>query len=95
MLVCIWGEMDGEEGELEGSLPNELTAHISNTWNVKPIPCVILLREREKKDSTLPLVGVKIFWQLWFQAAVCGSSGDGSWKGSCSGCAENLPAERE
>lgn len=61
-MVCIWGEVDGEEGELEGSLPNELTVHISNTWSVKPIPCVILLRK--KRDSTLPLVSVKIFWQL-------------------------------
>lgn len=37
-----------EEGELEGSLPNELTVHISNTWSVKPIPSVILLREKKK-----------------------------------------------
>lgn len=40
--------MDGEEGELEGSLPNELTVHISNTCSVKPIPCVILLRKKKK-----------------------------------------------
>lgn len=43
----------GGEEELEGSLPNELTVHISNTWSVKPTPRVILQKEREK-DSTLP-----------------------------------------
>lgn len=45
--------MAGREEELEGSLPNELTVHISNTWSVKPTPRVILQKEREK-DSTLP-----------------------------------------
>lgn len=47
-LGCIWGEMAGEEEELKGSLPNELTVHISNTWAVKPTPHVILQKEKKK-----------------------------------------------
>lgn len=49
MLGCVWGEMAGEEEELKGSLPNELTVHISNTWNVKPTLRVILQKEKKKK----------------------------------------------
>lgn len=45
--------MAGKEEELEGSLPNELTVHISNTWSVKPIPRVILQKERERFHSSL------------------------------------------
>lgn len=82
-----------EEGELEGSLPNELTVHISNTWSVKPIPSVILLREKKRFHSSFGQC--ENLLAAAFQAAVCGGSGDGSWNGSNSGCVECLPAVRE
>lgn len=58
MLGCIWGEMAGEKEELERSLPNELTVHISNTWSVKPTPRVILQKKRKKKKVPLFLRSV-------------------------------------
>jgi hypothetical protein len=50
--------MAGEKEELERSLPNELTVHISNTWSVKPTPRVILQKKRKKKKVPLFLRSV-------------------------------------
>lgn len=86
--------MADEEVELKGSLPDELTVHISNTWSAKPTPRVILQRKKEKKRFSSSFGQGENLSAAALQAAVWGRSGDGSWNGSYSGC-KGLPEMRE
>lgn len=78
---------------LEGNPPSELTVHISNTWSVKSLTTVVLLKEKKKllffgkcKNSFTSCIPIYSVWQF---------RRGGSWNGSCSGYSECSPAARD